>query len=155
MFNCKLFLAVCSINLLEDGLAKKDTKYRQMVEESLRNPILPKITFQFKWEPPSGDICSSSVGKFFSDHEVVVCPTEIKIRDELSRRLASFSNMESSEEVLEYLGILSLNCTDTSDDFLTSYNYPGDMTRVRNVKVIQSKGFFTPTDLQTVIDNSM
>lgn len=149
--------SVCSVNLLDESLSKT-TKYREIVQESLASPLLPKISLQFKWEPPSEEICASSVAKYFDDRGFVVedCAVQLKCHAELSRRLASFSDLkEDTQEVLEYLGMLALDCTQSADEYLNSYEYSGDMLRVRSLLVIKAKGCFNAADLQGVIEEAM
>lgn len=81
---------------------------------------------------------------------------QLKCHEELSRRLASFSDLqEDTQEALEYLGMVSLNCTQTSDEYFNSYEYSGDMLRVRSLLVIKARGCFNATDLQRVLEGTM
>lgn len=147
---------MCSIDLLDENLLKT-TKYREGVKESLASELLPKVSLQFKWEPPSDDICSSSAAKYFSDqgYDVVEAEPEMSATEELSRRLASFSDLTTTgdaQEILEYLGMVALECSQVKDEYLNGYEYSGEMIRVKNTLTVTAKGFYTPEDVKDIIN---
>lgn len=142
---------------MEESLLKT-TKSRDNVHASLASDLLPKITLQFKWEPPSDEICSSSAAKYFSDqgYEVVESRVTLNANEELSRRMASFADLTKedvdTQEILEYLGMVALNCSQTKDEYLNSYEYPGEMVRVKNTLIVTAKGFYQPKNVQDIVN---
>lgn len=147
-------MSVCSVNLLDESLLKT-TKYRETIHECFASALLPKIALQFKWQPPTEEICESSAAKYFSDKGYVVEErrTAIVANEELSRRLASFSDLISGDrqEMLEHLGMLVLDCSQAKDEYLNSYEYTGEMVRVKNTLIVRAKGFFKPADVQNIL----
>lgn len=73
----------------------------------------------------------------------------------MSRRLPSFTDLTERQEIVEYLGMLALNCSQTSDEYLNSFEYAGEMVRVKNVLIVNAKGFFGAEDLQEIFEATM
>lgn len=145
---------VCSINLLDDTLLKT-TKNREIILNALGSEFLPPVTLSFKWVPAAEDICDSSAAKFFSDRGYAVneIRANVKHNEELSRRVASFTDLldGDKEDMLEHLGMLALDCSQTADEYLNSYQYSGEMVRVKNTLVVRAKGMFIASDLQVIV----
>lgn len=149
-------LPVCSVNLLDEALLKT-TKIQENVFTALSSALLPKVCLQLKWEPPAEDICQSSVAKYFSDQGYEVAETNAKVsaKEELSRRLASFTDLTTdcdSQDIMEYLGILALDCSETVDEYLNSYQFSTEQIRVKNTLIVKAEGFYRPSDVQAILD---
>lgn len=147
---------MCSIELLDENLLKT-TQFREGVKDALASGLLPKVSLRFKWEPPAEDICSSSAAKYFSDqgYDVVEAGPEMAATEELSRRVASFSDLTTTgdtQDILEYLGMLALECSQTKDEYLNGYEYSGEMVRVKNTFTVTAKGFYTPEDVKDIVN---
>ena len=77
--------------------------------------------------------------------------------EELSRRIASFSDLTTGDtaDILEHLGMLVLDCNLTKDEYLNSYEYSGEMVRVKNSLIVKGRGFYRQADVQEIINAIM
>lgn len=155
-FDLFSLLPVCSVNLLDEALLKT-TRIQENVLTALSSALLPKVWLQFKWKPPAEDICQSSVAKYFSDlgYEVAETRATVSAKEELSRRLASFTDLTTdrdSQEIVEYLGVLALDCSQTVDEYLNSYQFSGEQVRVKNTLIVKAEGFYRPSDVQAILN---
>lgn len=142
---------------MKDEKLLKSTNYRKTIENALKSDLIPAINLQITWEPPSKEICVSSIAKHFHDKglSVIEQKNEIKTREELTMRVPEFSSLENCPEIVEYLAMLSLNCQMSPDEYLSSYEVVGDMTRVRGVKVIKMKGFYSSDSVREILKQLM
>uniref|UniRef100_A0A1B0CBB8 Uncharacterized protein n=1 Tax=Lutzomyia longipalpis TaxID=7200 RepID=A0A1B0CBB8_LUTLO len=154
---------VCEINL-RDGALLKDTTYRKNILKSLCSDLIPPMDIKISWTPPSARFCPSSVAKYFSDRKfsVELCPTKKIQREVFPGRIPemivaeegnAFSKEDFEDRVvdfLEFIGLLALNCSTSSDEYLSSYEYSGSMIETEKVTVIKWKGFFTKHILQRI-----
>lgn len=149
---------VCSIDLLDENLLRT-TRHREILHEALGSDLLPKVSLKFKWAPTTEEICDSSAAKYFSDqgYEVVESPAVVNLNEELSQRMASFADLTTGDctEMLEHVGMLALGCSQTTDEYLNSYSYSGEMVRVKNSLIVTARGFYQRTDVQEILDAIM
>lgn len=148
------------LNLLDPNLSP-DTKYYARVHSGLSNDALPRMDMRIVWQPPADSrACSSSVAKYFEEagYRVRLVKTERRHHQESGLRVpllgrdddvsssAAASVPEffaSAADVVEYIGMLSLNCELEADEYLSGYRCLGRSAEVGYATVAQWRGLFT------------
>lgn len=137
---------------------RSTSKYYERVQIALSNEILSNFTLRFIWEPETGDICPSSVAKYFSDggYEVNLMTTKSTIGQEyrLSMPLLGIDDDKLSidelpefyatpHELVEYCGMLALSCNFEKLPFLNSWQFGGRTKEIGTTMILQINGFFS------------
>lgn len=145
---------VCEIDLRDTALLTA-TNYRATIKHALTS--LPRLNMQLVWQPPQNNICPSSIAGYWTTLNYAVTPAKCAslLREELTMKVPTFDDLTESAEMLEYLGMLTMDCAQTADEYLSSYQYEGDTIRVKNVQVVKLKGFFTPDMVIKLLDDIM
>lgn len=140
---------------------RNGTKYYERVKRALGHSHLTPFSFRINWDPPELSnpiICPSSVAKYFSDkgYKIKLGMTEMKQHQEYSLKMPLLGRDEPTpknedivefyvtpHELIEYIGMLSLECNLVQSDFINSYQCPGRFMEIGSAKVLQFRGFFT------------
>lgn len=115
-----------------------------------------KTTLLIKWQPVAGDICPSSIAKYFHNRGFVVkeCNSTFTSRTEYSVKVPRI-DFDEGEDFVEWLAMLSLGCeleSECPDDFINTYQTPEPNTVVGQVKILQWRGFFSSEEVQRLFD---
>ncbi|KAK4879981.1 hypothetical protein RN001_008127 [Aquatica leii] len=142
---------IVSINLLSKTL-KLGTKKYERTNRCLSR--LGNFCLIMSWEPPD-DICPSSIAKYFFDlgNDVKLCVPDFNVRTSYSVKVPDLENLS---EFTEWLGMFSLETTlENTDDYLTTYETPIPCQEYGQVKFLQSRGFFTHSQIKKLLEELM
>lgn len=152
MLNAILFVSVVKIDL-------KTCKSGKLYQRTKERLSIIKATLLIKWQPEDNKICPSSIAKYFYDSGFIVkeCSNEFTSRIEYSVKVPEidFNDPSESEELVEWLGMLTLGCdldSEKTDDFINSYQSPQSNTTVGQVKILQWRGYFSAQEVKRLLD---
>lgn len=116
------------------------------------------------WQPPVGSAaCPSSVAKYFADagYTVRLVRTERRQHQEYSLRmpLLGMDDADSTAEefhatpaaLVEYIGMLALNCDLEADEYLSQYRCHGRDQVVGNATCVQWRGMFAASTVRRLL----
>lgn len=152
------------LNLLNPDLSP-DTKFYQRVRTALTNPLLPKMSMRVAWQPPADSaICPSSVAKYFDEkgYRVRLIQTNRSQHQEYSMEMPLLGKdgdklnangfYATPNDIIEYIGMLSLGCNREPSEYLNSYRCHGHSREVGNGTVVQWRGMFTCNTVERLFD---
>ncbi|XP_023028957.1 ribonuclease P protein subunit p40 isoform X2 [Leptinotarsa decemlineata] len=150
---------IVTIDLAEDKLLHNKKKLAKLKS---RLQSFENFTVLVSWQPPTEDVCPSSIAKYLADsgYKVKECRpafNEKTVTCEIpSIDLSSIDRNEASE-FAEWLGMVSLggSLSPDLDDYLSSYVAPSVSGRTETIKCLQWRGFFTSSDVSRLIEGVM
>lgn len=139
---------------------RSGTKYYDRVKNALSHELLSDISLRICWTPLDSSICKSSIAKYFADrqYDVQLVETQMKVHQEYSLNMPLLGEntpvdngeklFATPDELIEYVGMLSLSCNLERDEYLNSFNCDGRSVNVGGAKVIRWNGMF---DCHTIV----
>lgn len=120
------------------------------------------------WQPPAdSDACPSSVAKYFAEkgYKVKLVQTQREQHQEYSMDMpllgkdaddydgiATDGFYATPNDIVEYIGMLSLGCDREASDYLNSYRCHGRSREVGQATVVQWRGLFTSQSVERLFD---
>lgn len=117
---------------------------------------LENFDFYITWEPPDGDICPSSVAKYFFERNVrvqVLVP-EVKKLSPMVTETPALEDVEP-QELEEWIGMLAHDADLTPEhEYVSSYKQPLSKNAIKStrISILIVKSFFTPSILERLCD---
>lgn len=150
------------INLKNKDL-KSTSKLYARIQTALNHETLSAFDIRLSWEPPkdpanSQTICPSSVAKYFSDlgYEVELSQTETDMTQKYRLNIPLFGKdvdqpatgqipefYATPHELVDYVGMLALDCSFAKQDCLNTWTIPGKSKHVETAMILKLTGFFT------------
>lgn len=132
-----------------------DLRGRQLVENRKNSEVpqclrkLGRFTFIAIWEPPSAQVCPSSLAKYFNElgFEVILCVNtqQYQVQKDVKVPVVRYEDEEEVIDVVEWLGMVTMKCPESyCNTFLSSYTTPSPFVTVPSIGTHQFRGFFTP-----------
>lgn len=151
------FFSVIRINLLDSNL-KQETKYFTRIKNALNN--FTSINLKFIWNPPTLDICPSSIAKYFNDigYKIELKQTQIKIHQEYNWKSLKFllndfnNDNELQNDFIESIGMCMLSCDMNPDDYINSYEPNILFEEIKHTLILHCKGFFLSNFITDIIN---
>lgn len=127
--------------------------------------VLGKISLLVNWKPKEENVCPSSIAKYFNDIgcKVFLCTPKITNKTKRSVkvpkfRLAADFDAEDVTDFVEWLGMLLINGNTengSEDNFVSTYETPGEIVEYDQVKCLYFKGFYRRDQIQTFFQRLM
>lgn len=154
---------MCMISVVKINLKYEFFEPGKPNYEKLRQKLskLQNFDLLLNWQPPSEDVCPSSIAKYFHDlgYSVKLCsPTHLTHTEYCVKTpqidLDNFDTKDS-HEFLEWLGMIALQgdlTSGSSDSFITTYEAPEPTITLGQVRVLHCRGFYTATQVEKFVD---
>lgn len=114
---------------------------------------LGKFNVIVQWEPPESlGICPSTIACFFALMKKKVVEQTIETHIKVHKRIKVPKTEHAKvENLIEWLGALSLNCTMKSDDYLSSYDAPEPNEEMETLLYVQYIGFISHNNISAIL----
>lgn len=153
---------MCIISVVKINLKYKLLEHGKPYYEKIRQKLskLQNFDMLFNWQPPSEDVCPSSIAKYFHDLgcNVKVCSPTYRTHTEYSVKTPQIDldnfDTNDSHEFLEWLGMIALQGDLTngkSDSFITTYETPEPSITLGQVRVLHWRGFYSATQVEAFV----
>uniref|UniRef100_A0A1Y1NIQ9 Uncharacterized protein n=1 Tax=Photinus pyralis TaxID=7054 RepID=A0A1Y1NIQ9_PHOPY len=142
---------IVSINLLSNHFKPGKRNYDR-TKDRLRT--MQKMTMLVNWEPPSANVCPSSVAKYFHDLnlDVELCVPDFCTRTSYTVKVPDFT-VDEVDDFIEWLGVFSLESNlGGGDEYLSAYETPQPHQEYGQVKFLQWRGFFTSHQIRKLCE---
>ncbi|XP_053604552.1 ribonuclease P protein subunit p40-like [Plodia interpunctella] len=142
-------------NYYEVSIDLKKLRHTDKLRNSLKK--LEYFDFYISWEPRNGDICPSSIAKYFNDRNITVTLCTLNVK-KVTPTICEIPTVHDTdvEEMVEWVGLLAHNVDfSETENYISTYSPPISENSLKStrISVLIVKGLFTPTTIVKACKN--